>query len=128
MSTVTAPTAEQVLQGVPTQKLINGEWRESATGETFEKLNPANETVLATLPSGDSADIDAAVRAARAQFDGGEWSKMPAPARAAFFARPADLTARAAQRTADRRGHDSAHPIQEPLMLDLPQAAETFRY
>jgi acyl-CoA reductase-like NAD-dependent aldehyde dehydrogenase len=128
MSTLTPPTAEQVLRGVPAQMLINGEWCDSATGETFEKLNPANETVLATLPSGGTADIDAAVRAARAQFDGGEWSKMPAPARAALLYRLAELIDRDARRIAELQVYESGQPIHEPLMLDLPQAAETFRY
>ena len=128
MSTLTPPTAKQVLRGVPAQMLINGEWCDSATGETFEKLNPANETVLATLPSGGTADIDGAVRAARAQFDGGEWSKMPAPARAALLYRLAELIDRDAQRIAELQVYESGQPIHEPLMLDLPQAAETFRY
>jgi len=128
MSTLTPPTAEQVLRSVPAQMLINGEWCDSATGETFEKLNPASETVFATLPSGGTADIDGAVRAARAQFDGGEWPEMPAPARAALLYRLAELIDRDAQRIAELQVYESGQPIHEPLMLDLPQAAETFRY
>jgi acyl-CoA reductase-like NAD-dependent aldehyde dehydrogenase len=47
------------------QMYVNGKWTDSSSGETFDVVNP----------------VDRAVAAARAQFDGGEWSKMPGPQR-----------------------------------------------
>ena len=49
------------------QLFINGEWRDAAAGKTLEVINPATEEVVATVPSADRADVDAAVAAARAR-------------------------------------------------------------
>src|SRR5580700_9521751 len=55
--------------------LINGEWVKSASGKTFESRNPATGDLLATVAEGDKEDIDRAVAAARAAFEG-PWSKF----------------------------------------------------
>ena len=53
---------------------IDGKWVEAQTGETFDARNPADGTLLATVPKGSKADIDAAVKAARTAFEG-PWAK-----------------------------------------------------
>ncbi len=53
---------------------IDGKWCEAQTGETLEARNPADGTLLATVPRGGAADIDAAVAAARRAFEG-SWSR-----------------------------------------------------
>ena len=58
----------------PKGHLINGQPTASLSGKTFETLNPATGEVLAHLAQGDQADVDAAVRAARAAFEG-PWSR-----------------------------------------------------
>ena len=57
---------------VPTQLFINGEWRDAADGATFDVVAPATEEQLAQVAAASAADVDAAVRAARAQIDGAE--------------------------------------------------------
>lgn len=57
---------EQLLAKVPTGLLINGQWRDAASGETFDVENPATGEVLATLASGNSEDAVAAHNPARA--------------------------------------------------------------
>ena len=52
------------------QLFINNEWRAAASGKTMEVINPATEEVCATVASADAADLDAAVEAARAAFNG----------------------------------------------------------
>jgi 1-pyrroline dehydrogenase len=51
------------------QMFIAGEWRDAATGETTEVTNPANEQTIAEVPMGTTADVDAAVTAAREAFE-----------------------------------------------------------
>lgn len=53
---------------------VDGEWRPASGGETAERLNPANQTPVATLPLATESDLDAAVTAARRAFDEGGWS------------------------------------------------------
>src|SRR5258708_1568426 len=59
------------------QLLINGEWRDAAGGKTIEVVNPATEEVIAEVASAEQSDVDAAVAAARAAFDG-PWGKLSA--------------------------------------------------
>ena len=50
--------------------LINNEWRPSSGGQTMAVINPATEDVVAEVASADAADVDAAVKAARAALNG----------------------------------------------------------
>jgi aldehyde dehydrogenase (NAD+) len=85
--TQTRPT---FLDGRPKRMLIDGQWVESASGKTFESLNPATGEVLARVAEGDAEDIDRAVRAARAAFDG-PWSQWKPFERQRLLLRLADL-------------------------------------
>jgi aldehyde dehydrogenase (NAD+) len=55
---------------------IDGGWAAPASGDTLEVVSPHSEEVVATVPAGSPADIDAAVAAARAAFDEGPWPRM----------------------------------------------------
>src|SRR5580704_16840488 len=50
------------------QNYINGQWVKSASGEMFPVYDPSTEAVIAQVASGGAADIDQAVKAARAAF------------------------------------------------------------
>ncbi|KAB1150515.1 aldehyde dehydrogenase family protein [Streptomyces luteolifulvus] len=45
---------------------IDGAWRPAAGRDVIEVVNPADEQIIGTVPAGTAADVDAAVRAARA--------------------------------------------------------------
>lgn len=62
---------------------IANDWRTPSSTSTFDIINPATEQVIATVPAGQTADIDAAVAAAREAFDHGPWPRMSATERAA---------------------------------------------
>jgi aldehyde dehydrogenase (NAD+) len=67
-----------------TGHVIAGELVDSAT-ERIEVVNPATEDVIASVPAGTAADVDAAVAAARAAFPA--WSATPVAERAAIVRR-----------------------------------------
>jgi len=71
--------------------LINGQRKESASQGSYEHIDPASERPLYRAGSGDATDVDAAVDAARAAFECGSWSEMPARQRARRLFRLADL-------------------------------------
>ncbi|MEO6788240.1 MAG: aldehyde dehydrogenase family protein, partial [Chthoniobacteraceae bacterium] len=50
----------------PRRMLIDGKWVSAASGETFPTFDPATGEVICDVPSGGKADIDRAVKAARA--------------------------------------------------------------
>jgi aldehyde dehydrogenase (NAD+) len=57
------------------QMLINGKSIDAASGQRFERRNPATGELLATVAEGDSEDVNRAVAAARKAFEGA-WSKF----------------------------------------------------
>ncbi|PXY22158.1 aldehyde dehydrogenase family protein [Prauserella muralis] len=69
--------------------LIGGDWVPAASGEVIEVLNPATGQVLARVPRGTAADVDAAVSAATAAFPA--WRDTSPSARAALLTRWAAL-------------------------------------
>src|ERR1700761_5116055 len=92
MSTATPPKAMSAeLRGlVKPGHYIAGAWNENGDDQV-EVLDPSTEAVLAELPLGRPADIDAAVAAAREAFDDGPWPRMSARERSAILARLAEL-------------------------------------
>ncbi|WP_417408762.1 NAD-dependent succinate-semialdehyde dehydrogenase [Hoeflea sp.] len=55
-----------------TNLYINGQWRDAASGDRFDVINPATEEMIASVASADLADADAALDAAQAAF--GPWA------------------------------------------------------
>ena len=86
--TPTAPDGE-----IPTFRLfIAGEWVESATGRTFESVNPADtRDIVGRFQTGDAADAARAIRAAELAFPG--WQATPAPKRGEILYRFGQLMA-----------------------------------
>jgi betaine-aldehyde dehydrogenase len=60
---------------------VGGRWVRPSTAETIEVISPHSEQVIATVPHGAPADIDAAVTAARAAMNG-KWGHTAASERA----------------------------------------------
>ena len=74
------------------QMLINGKWVGFASPASAPaSYNPATGEVLANIAEGDREDINRAVKAARAAFETGKWSKTSPAARARMMWKLADL-------------------------------------
>jgi malonate-semialdehyde dehydrogenase (acetylating)/methylmalonate-semialdehyde dehydrogenase len=67
------------------QNYVGGGWRESSGTDTLALTNPASGTEIGRVPLSTSADVDAAVQAAKAAFP--MWRSTPAPVRARVFFR-----------------------------------------
>ena len=57
------------------QLFINGKFVDAKSGKTFETIFPHDRSVQAVVAEGDKADIDDAVTAARAAYEG-TWSAI----------------------------------------------------
>ena len=64
---------------------INGAWVDSVTPKTLDVINPATEAVAGRIAMGSAADVDKAVKAARAAFE--TWSQSSLDERIALFER-----------------------------------------
>ena len=67
---------------------IDGAWVAPARTDTIDVLDSTTEEVIGTIPSGTAADVDRAIRAARAAFEG--WARISAPERAKYTSRIAE--------------------------------------
>jgi phenylacetaldehyde dehydrogenase len=108
--------------------LINGKWVEAASGKTFPTFDPATGEVLSQVAEGDREDIDRAVKAARAAFETGPWSKMTASERGRAIWKLGDLLDQRRDEFAAIESLDNGKPYKVARAADVPLAAELFRY
>src|SRR5258708_34039452 len=74
-----APGLAWIKEHSPFSLFINNQWVKPASGQYIESINPATGKLLAKVAAANSANVEAAVAAARASFE--TWSKTPGPAR-----------------------------------------------
>jgi aldehyde dehydrogenase (NAD+) len=105
---------------------INGAWQAPAAGEYLETLDPSNGEKLASVAQGSSADIDAAVRAARAAFP--KWHALTPHFRARYLYALARLVQKHSRLLAVLETMDNGKPIRESRDIDIPLVARHFYY
>lgn len=106
---------------------IGGEMVEPAAGRLSATVNPATGEALAEIGVADAADVDRAVAAARAAWEGG-WRDLPGAERAKYLYRVARLLQERAREFAVLETMDGGKPIRESRDLDIPLAAAHFFY
>ena len=111
-----------------TQLLIDGEWRDSVSGNTFATINPATEEKIADVAEGTAEDVDIAVRAARRAFEDSDWSRMDARDRGRLLNRLADLIEENAEELAALETLDNGKPIRDSQAADVPLVIDCLRY
>ncbi len=105
---------------------INGEAVDSASGETFDVTNPATGETIATVAKGGTADVDAAVAAARAALKG-DWAKFSPSARSRVMHKFADLVADAAGELAELETRNVGKAISS-VKAEVHGAVEVLRF
>ena len=86
MATTTAETAKATVY----KNLIDGEWVESKSGQTFENLNPADtREVVGIFQRSNKDDVNHAIEAAREAYK--TWRLVPAPRRAEILFKAAAI-------------------------------------
>jgi phenylacetaldehyde dehydrogenase len=108
--------------------LINGKWVNAASGRTFPTYNPATGEVLANIAEGDREDIDRAVKAARAAFEKGPWSKITPSERGRMIWKLGELIDKHCEELAQLESLDNGKPLKVARVADVPLAADLFRY
>ena len=118
----------EFIKDSPKKLLIGGKWVPAKSGKTFETINPATEAVLCQIAEGDKADIDEAVKAARAAFEAGKWSAMGPHERGRMLLKVADLIDKYADELAMLESLDNGKPVTQAKNIDVRGAAGAFRY
>ena len=105
---------------------IGGEWRESASGETFETRDPTTGEALAEIPAGTAEDIDRAVEAAWTAYDE-RWAGAEPADRQGLLETMADRVEENAEEFARLEVLDNGKPITE-ARIDMDLVVDHFRY
>jgi aldehyde dehydrogenase (NAD+) len=105
---------------------IDGAWHLPAAGEYFDTLDPSTGEKLASVAQGGAADIDAAVRAARAAFP--KWRALTSHTRARYLYALARLVQKHSRLLAVLETIDNGKPIRESRDIDIPLVARHFYY
>lgn len=116
----------ETLTESPARNYVAGEWRESASGETYEKRNPWRPSqVTGVYPASDAEDAQAAVAAAHDASP--SWAALPGQQRAAFFTKAAAAVEARAEQIAQDMTSEMGKPLREARVEAL-RAATILRY
>ncbi|WP_422384227.1 aldehyde dehydrogenase family protein [Roseibium album] len=107
--------------------LIDGDWRSSTDGATFERVSPSHDAVVTVACRGNLLDVDAAISAARRAFDEGRWTATTGKDRATLLLKVAELIDRDRERIAFHETIESGKPISQ-AMAEIEGAADIWRY
>jgi betaine-aldehyde dehydrogenase len=105
---------------------VDGAWT-SGCGGTADVINPFDASVVETVDQAGADDVDRAVLAARAAFDGGPWRRTPAAERGALLRRVADLLVRDKEQIARTETLDTGKTLVESR-IDVDDVTAVFRY
>ncbi|CCY47344.1 aldehyde dehydrogenase family protein [Peptostreptococcus anaerobius] len=105
---------------------IDGQWLDSSDNTTLRTTNPANGEFLAEIADATNEDVDRAVKAARKAFE--TWSQTTTAQRADILDRIAARIEENAEFLATVETMDNGKPIRETKNVDIPLAADHFKY
>ena len=108
------------------RNVINGELVDSASGETYEVLDPTSGEAYARAPMSGSEDVDLAYAAADAAFDG--WGSSTPQERARALLRIADAIDDRADEIVRVECQDTGKPIGLTASEELPPSSDHFRF
>ena len=104
--------------------LIDGAWVRPASGEYFETSDPSSGDVLAEIAVANTADVDAAVAAARKALPA--WQALTGHQRARYLYALARQVQKHSRRLAVLETMDNGKPIRESRDIDIPLVARHF--
>ena len=111
----------------PTQLLIDGKFVNSASGKTFETINPATGKPITSVQEAGKEDVDRAVKAARRAFDNGPWRREEPKVRSRLLHKLADKLETHIDELAALETLDNGKPLFF-AKLDIGFAIDILRY
>ena len=108
--------------------VIDGVRLAARSGETFACLSPLDGRSLGEVARGREADVDAAVRSARAAFDDGRWADKAPAQRKRVLQKFAERILAAKDELALLETLDMGKPIQYSLSVDVPSTARCIQW
>jgi betaine-aldehyde dehydrogenase len=106
---------------------VNGEFKASQEGKTLDVVNPSTGEAYATSPLSGSADVDEAMRAARAAFEG-DWRDTTPSERMGVLLKMADAIERNADRLVEIEAENTGKPKGLTLSEEIPPMCDQIRF
>src|SRR4051794_11306868 len=106
---------------------VNGEFRASESGETLDIVNPSTGEAYATSPKSGPADVDAAMKAARAAFEGG-WRDTTPGERMEHLLKMATAIEENAERLVEIEAENTGKPKGLTLSEEIPPMCDQIRF
>lgn len=113
--------------GINARNFVGGRFVDASGGETLTNVNPASGELIGSIPRSRSADVDAAVAAAKAAGQG-PWGRTSAVERAALLDRVACLIESRLEAFAIVESEDQGKPVGLASRVDIPRAVANFRF
>ncbi len=107
---------------------VDGGFRPSVSGNTFESTNPATGELLANVAACNAEDVDFAVHKAREAFEDGRWSKLHPGERKEVLIKLCKLVKRNSCELAVLESLDSGKPIADCESIDIPEFIHTLTW
>jgi len=121
-----SPAAREFLDRGTARHHIGGEPAHSASGASFETIDPATGEAIVEVAHGGPEDVDRAVQAARAAFEG-KWAKTNAAKRAGLIYSLSDLVKANLDELAELESIDNGKPLAM-AKGDVAAAVNHLRY
>jgi succinate-semialdehyde dehydrogenase/glutarate-semialdehyde dehydrogenase len=122
---ITDPREQAIIDAVPKQLFIGGEWRPGASGKTFAVEDPATGEPLCEIADADAGDALAALDAAAATQE--SWAAQPPRERGEILRRTYELLMERADDLALLMTLEMGKPVAESRG-EIVYAAEFFRW
>lgn len=121
--------ADELLEAidVPRELLIGGRWTPSVSGERLPVTDPSTGRQVTDVAAAGEADVDAAVAAGRAAFEGGSWSRLEPATRARAIHAFADAIEARIEDLYQLETLSNGRPIAE-TRAQLGRLPEWYRY
>lgn len=116
------------LAGTQKQLLINNEWCHSHSNETFDVVDPFDNSILCKVARGGEADVQKAVEAARTALQSDQWKNSTPRFRERLLQKLADLVEENIDMIATLETLDQGKPYGVARYAELLGVVEQFRY
>ncbi len=106
---------------------VNGEFKPPRDGDTLDIVNPSTGEVYASSPQSGEADVDEAMKAAQAAFDGG-WRDATPSERMTALLKMADAIEENAERLVEIEAENTGKPKGLTLSEEIPPMCDQIRF
>lgn len=108
------------------QNYINGTYKDPISKQWIDNYCPANGQVYGKTPNSSKTDVENAYQAAKTAFT--SWSQTTLEERSKILIKIAELIEEHILYLAEAESHDNGKPISLAKSIDIPRAANNFRF